>query len=187
MNAVLFRDLLMNMLLGLTALTVIMLASLNPPQKDEDASTPPGNLAITACWPEGSIDVDLWVKAPGDPKPVGYSNRGSKTLNLLRDDLGTANDSMPMNCENVYSRGLPDGEYVINLHAYKTKVLPVEVRVEILVNTGGASSQSLGAKVVLVREGQELTAARFRMRDGKIDMSSVNRVFEPLRSAKKPN
>lgn len=175
----------MNMLLGLTALTVIMLASLNPPQKDDEATTPPGNLAITMCWPEGDIDADLWVKAPGDPKPVGYSNRGSKTLNLLRDDLGTHNDTMPMNCENVFSRGLPDGEYIINAHAYRTKVLPVEVRIDIRVTTGGVSSQSIGAKVVLVRQGQELTAARFKMRGGKIDMASVNRVHVPLRSAKK--
>ncbi len=187
MNAVLFRDLLMNMLLGLTALTVIMLASLNPPQKDEEAAQQPGNLAITMCWPEGNYDVDLWVKAPGDDKPVGYSNRGSKTLNLLRDDLGTANDSMPVNCENVFSRGLPDGEWIVNVHAYKTPVVPLKVKLEARVTENGKTKgPALDATVTLVQQGQEVTAMRFRMRGGKIDMPSVNRAFAPLRAAKKP-
>lgn len=183
---IIFRDILLSFLLGLTALTVIMLASLNPPQKENDATTSPGNLAITVCWPEGAYDVDAWVKAPGDEKAVGYSNRGSKTLNLLRDDLGEANDLMPVNCENVFSRGLPDGEYVVNVHYYKGAKLPLPVTVEVrLGDRRGVSAKIFEKSVTLVREGQEITVVRFKLRGGKVDPASVNHVYAPLRSAKK--
>jgi len=186
MNDILFRDTLLNMLLGMVGATTILLLAVVVVLKTTDESAPsPGNLAITACWPEGQIDIDLWAQAPGDPKPVGFSNRGSKTLNLLRDDLGTSNDLMPVNCENVFSRGLPDGEYVMNLHYYKGKQTPVTVTVEIRVgDTGGNSQKSIEKTVSLVSEGQEITVVRFKLRGGKIDPASVNHVYYPLRAAK---
>lgn len=181
----LFLDVLLNMLLALCFVVLILFMMVHPP-KQEEAAKQPGNIAVTACWNEGPIDIDLWGHAPGDEKPVGFSNRSSKTLNLLRDDLGNANDSMPVNCENIFSRGSPDGEYVFNLHAYKSPVYPVTVRVEIrILNTRSEVVNSMESTVELVREGQEATAVRFRLEKGSVIVSSVNKVFKPIRNAKK--
>lgn len=186
MNDVLFRDTLLNMLLGMVGVaTILMLALVVVVKSDNESAVPPGNLAITVCWPEGATDVDTWVMAPGDNKPVGYSNRGSRYLNLLRDDLGLANDTMPTNCENVFSRGLPDGEYTINVHAFKTPVVPVPVSVEVRIGDhGGHSQKAIERTVTLVREGQEITVARFRLQSGKIVQGSLNNTFKALRGAK---
>jgi len=185
MNAILTRDILLNMLLGLVAVVVITLASLNPKASPSDAAAAPGNVAVMARWDEGPYDIDLWVRAPGD-RPVGYSNRGGKVFNLLRDDLGLAGDSTPFNTEDAFSRGIPDGEYVVNVHAYKAAVLPIVVHVEVrIAEPGAAPLLVLSEKVELAREGQEKTVARFRVKNGMVVPGSVNNVFVPLRSGNK--
>ena len=175
--------LLVNAVLG--TLVLFLLPSINPPAADSAAIEPPGQMIISAVWPEGPVDVDLWVRAPGEKKPVGYSNRGGSVMNLLRDDLGTSADSLPMNYENSYSRGLPAGEYVVNVHLYKGAA-PVPVVVEVRFGPPGAAPFLLvDETVTLAREGQELTVVRFRIdAAGKVVPGSVNRVFEPLRAAK---
>jgi hypothetical protein len=40
-------------------------------------------------------------------------------FNLLRDDLGKAQDLTDNNYEVACSRGLPPGEYVVNVHMYR--------------------------------------------------------------------
>jgi hypothetical protein len=72
-------------------------------------------------WPDAAdTDVDLWVQGPGDV-PVGYSNKGGRLFNLLRDDLGLQSDAAKINYESSFSRGIVEGEYVINVHLYKSK------------------------------------------------------------------
>src|SRR4029450_10043412 len=72
---------------GFVLMTVLMLTVINPPAKSaETAGEPsPGNVIVEAKWAENiDADVDLWVRAPSD-KPVGYSNKGGRYFNLLRD------------------------------------------------------------------------------------------------------
>lgn len=184
MNHIISRDMLTNMLLGLTAVIVLMLASIAQKTANQDPISQPGNLAVSIAWPEGNQDVDLWVLAPGD-KAVGYSRRGGKVMNLLRDDTGTFSDVMPFNREDSYSRGLPDGEYIINLHAYRTPQLPLAVSVEVRMgNTGDNTKLILQTKVELVREGQERTVARFIVRNGAVVDGTMNNVFVAIRGAK---
>lgn len=191
MSHTLFRDALFLMLLGLVALVIWMLPFLNPPAQ-QDRAEPPGNLIVHITWPEGDTDVDLWSDGPGEPVPVGYSNKSGVLWNLLRDDLGQFPDATPLNYENAYTRGIVPGDYTINVHCYRCPVTPVPVDVEISVKPTG----SLGAKtpmrilvttrVALESEGQERTAIRFRLNaDGTADKESFNSVFRPLRAVKK--
>lgn len=163
-------------------LLLVMLLLINPPTKSDAITTPPGNMIVSIAWPEGSTDVDLWVLGPGDGKAVGYSNRGGALFNLLRDDLGTANDPMPTNFENAYSRGLPAGRYVVNVHCFTcVGVIPVTIEVRMASDNGPPFLVFRGA--VDLRPGQERTAIQFRL-DGDRNVYGANSVFEPLRSAK---
>lgn len=175
MNGVLFRDLLMNMLLGLVAIVVITLSSINP-AAESDPLDPPGNLVASIAWPAGRIDVDLWV-AHGD-EPVGYSQKSGRVWSLLRDDLGTANDLSGLNFESAFTRGLPDGEYVVNVKCYGCAgAVPVAVSAEVRLAEGPMVYRGV---VSLVKDKQERTVIRFRVRDGKVVVGSESSVFKPL-------
>lgn len=178
-NGTLFKDFLFLMVL-------VLLLMVNPPvPPTEDDTKAPGQMIISAVWPEGPVDVDLWVSGPGEAKAVGYSNRGGKLFNLLRDDLGTAGDGLPMNYENAYSRGLPEGEYVANLHCYSCRSGDVTVAVEIRFGPVGVSAGLFVSETLTLSQGQERTVVRFRLNaDGKVVPGSVNKVFKGLRSAK---
>lgn len=193
-NAVAYRDVLMNTILGLVMMVaVVFLLMKLAESKASAASEPPGNMIVSITWPEGDTDVDLWVDGPAEPVPVGYSNKGGVLWNLLRDDLGNGPDATTLNYENAYTRGVVPGTYRINGHCYRCPVLPVPVDVEITLNTGaGKKGEKSASKVILVtrlmlnKNGQERTAVSFKMDDkGVIDKASMNSVFKPLRSAKK--
>lgn len=179
MNHILFRDTLLNMLLGLTAVTIIALPMINPPAV-ADQGKQPGNMVVSIAWPEGSTDIDLWVKAPGDKIAVGYANRAGRVFNLLRDDIGTGLDELPLNYENAYSRGLPAGEYTVNVHYYRGGV-PIPVAVEVRMGKQGQPAGLVFSDTVTLQaQGQERTAISFTVdADGKI--VAQNKVYKPLR------
>ena len=125
---------------------------------------------IEARWPDQlDTDVDLWVQVPGDV-PVGYSNKGGADFNLLRDDLGELADATRMNYEVSYSRGMPAGEYTVNLHLYRNSSHAARVPVTVVASVkrsphesesadprvhGGADARGAGA------HGLPLPARRF--------------------------
>lgn len=190
-NGIAFRDILMNTLLGVFAIMVAYMMMIQFEEQVDAAAEPPGNLTVSAHWPEGDADVDLWVWGPAEPAPVGYSNKGGVLWNLLRDDLGLAPDATSINYENAYTRGVVPGEYTVNLHCYRCPELPVMVDVLISLNdikgNGKSSSKTLmTSKVELSRQGQEKTVVTFKMDDkGVIDKATMSNVYVPLRSAKK--
>ncbi len=175
MTSILTRDLLMNMLLGLVALVILVLAAIAP-AAEEDPAQLPGNLVASASWPAGSLDVDLWVQH-GDERAVGYSYKSGRVWSLLRDDLGTANDDTPLNMESAFTRGLPDGEYAINVRCYGCAKVPVPVSVEVRLAEGGVVWRGT---VDLLKDKQEITAIRFRMADGKVVPGSASAVFKQM-------
>lgn len=184
---IVFRDLLFLFVLGFVAMLIWLLPHINPPN-DESESEPPGNLIVAIAWPEGDIDIDLWVYGPGEIRPVGYSNKGGTLFNLLRDDLGNSPDATPLNYENAYTRGITPGEYIVNIHCYRCSIVPQLVHVEISVNTGAPGKSSLKkiatTSLKLTSNGQEKTALRFRLdAAGKLVPDSLNSVFRPLRAA----
>lgn len=185
-----FRDTIMLALAGFVALVILMLPYLNPKQtKSAENTEPPGNVIVEVRWPdELDTDVDLWVQAPGD-MPVGYSNKGGLVFNLLRDDLGRRADATKMNYEVSYSRGLPPGEYTVNLHLYRNmaraSTIPATVVASVKKSAQESARQLVASQVDLRREGQELTVFRFRLDErGELVAGSVSSLQRPLRSAK---
>ncbi len=181
-----FRDVILLALSGFVAVVLILLPHLHPPVEAKEAP-PPGNVVIEINWPsEIDADVDLWVEAPGD-RPVGYSNKGGRVFNLLRDDLGQFRDLTDVNYEVAYSRGVVEGEYTINLHLYRNKsaILPVPVTmVASIKRSNGANLKRLtSAKVELGYTGEEITVIRFALnKAGEIVPGSMHELFKPLRS-----
>ena len=183
-----FRDVILLALCGFVAIVLLLLPHLNPPAKAEiERASPPGNVIVEIRWPDDfDTDVDLWVEAPGDV-PVGYSNKGGVIFNLLRDDLGHRADATEVNYEVSYSRGVPSGEYTVNLHLFRNSEtrypVPVTVVASVKRSETESSRQILATKVKLEREGQELTAFRFRL-DGDAELvpGSVHSLMRTLRN-----
>lgn len=187
-----FRDMITLALAAFVVIVILMLPHINDGKKAESDASPPGNVMVEATWPpEMDVDVDLWVKSPGDV-PVGYSNKSGLIFNLLRDDLGKQADPTKINYEVAYSRGIPPGEYIVNLHLYRDtpNIYPVPVTVNIRCSptdtNATAMRQLLSTEVSLTHEGQEYTALRFKLDEKcNLDQSSVNNVYRPLRSGGK--
>ena len=183
-----FRDVIMLALAGFVAMVLLLLPHLNPPGEAAKENTqPPGNVIVEVRWPdELDSDVDLWVEAPGDV-PVGYSNKGGVIFNLLRDDLGKRADATGMNYEVSYSRGIPAGEYTVNVHLYRNPAgvfpIPVTVVTSVKKSSKESARQLLASNIELVREGEELTVYRFRLsEDGDLVPGSVHSLQRKLRT-----
>jgi hypothetical protein len=185
-----FRDVIFLALAGFIAVVMMLLPHLNPPTKAEQDIASPGNVVVEVVWPaETNADLDLWVEAPGDV-PVGYSNKGGRIFNLLRDDLGFFQDVSNINYEVSYSRGRPAGEYTVNLHLYKAPpgALPLEVTVMVSLK-GDPQAQALrvlSKTFEIGRVGDETTCFRFQLDDdGQFLSASVHDLPRSLRSARK--
>lgn len=172
-----FRDLILLTLLGFVVMVVLMLPHLRPPAAD-DKSRPTGNVLVFIEWPYGlAADVDLWVRAPGDD-PVGYSRSHGAVFDLVRDDLGTSDGDLA-NFETAASRGLPAGEYVINVHLYSLRVSVLPIEVEVKVTTARTLDEKpvtvAVRTVALLHLKHEVTAVRFTLdADGKLVPGSVH-------------
>lgn len=181
------RTTLMAMVDALAAILLIFVLLPHQPEADEN-TPPPGNVAIEIRWPDGyGSDVDLWCRGP-DGVAVGYSNKSSQTMNLLRDDLGTYNDLGGLNYENCFSRGLVEGEYVANVHLFAPKVgetpLPVVMRVAIR-GLRGSVTRVGEFNVTLSRGGQEVTVVRFSLdRFGQVIDGSIHNTPVNLRASR---
>lgn len=185
-----FRDVIMLALLGFITIVILLLPHLNPPVEATEPSQPPGNIIVELRWPDDvDADVDLWVEAPGD-SPVGYSNKGGRIFNLLRDDLGHSNDATKLNYEVAFSRGIPAGEYTVNLHLYRSKhrYLPISavVAVGIKADRDAALLPIATGNVELVRVGQEITVVRFSIDEhGMLVPGSIHELQRELRAARR--
>jgi len=180
-----FRDVIMLALLGFVTIVIILLPHLNPPTKAQDIAAP-GSIFVQATWPsDANDDVDLWVRAPGD-RAVGYSNKGGKTFNLLRDDIGLASNTDLANYEVAFSRGAPAGEYIINLHLYahRSGINPLKVMVEVQIRGGGENLRTIASKQIeLTHQGQEYTVVRFSLNEkGNLVAGSIHELPYALRS-----
>jgi hypothetical protein len=185
-----FRDVTLIVLFGFISIVVLLLPHLKTAEEIEAGEKPPGNLTVMITWPVGwDTDVDLWVLAPGD-RPVGYSNRGGIVFDLLRDDRGNIFDNYALNYEYAFTRGVPPGEYVVNLHLFGNPEgeypVPVTVEVSLSQETPSRTVQTLlivDEPVLLKETGEEVTVFRFRMtKDGRLVPGSVNTIPKALRT-----
>ncbi len=173
-----FTDLLFNALLTFTFLFFMVLLLLNPPAKT-GIIDPKAEFIITASWEDGSPnDVDTWVEGPGG-KLVWYKHTQDGLMHLDRDDRGLTNDIQlvdgkeiinPLNQEVITIRGRPPGEFVVNLHYYRTEN-GREVPVTVYVAEVNPKLRVLHyTTTTLKREGEEKTAVRFSInQSGKVE------------------
>jgi len=176
-SSTVFRDVLMLALIGFVAMVIMLLPHLSQKRDENRDTQAPGNVVVEIHWPDDlPVDVDLWVQAPRDV-PVGFWNQGSRFFNLLRDDLGLENDATGRNYEVSYSRGIPAGEYTVNVHMYGNVPLGVRVPVIVVVSVKpkyGEMRQLLETRIELTRRNQEETAFRFQLKeDGELVPGSV--------------
>lgn len=179
-----FRDVITLALLGFVAMVIMLLPHITQKKKETEEHKAPGNVIVEIHWPPNMpVDVDLWVKAPNDP-PVGFWNQGGPTFNLLRDDLGIEGDATNENYEISYSRGIPPGEYVVNVHMYDSVVPKAGVPVNVVVSVKRPledTKQILKTDILLTYHNQEETAFRFRLTgEGNLVPGSVNTLRRPL-------
>lgn len=208
-TSTIFRDVILLALMGFVAIVILMLPHLNPP-KLEDEKTPPGNVIVEVFWEDDyDVDVDLWLRGPGD-QPVGYSSKSGILFNLLRDDLGYYADVTERNFEIAYSRGIVSGEYTVNLMFYANRyanrtvnntprgdntknrkkalfgqkpILPIKVKVVVSIKKNPTMSPKpiLNKTVELKKVKEEITVFNFTFNED-LDLieDSVNEVFVPL-------
>ncbi len=180
------------MLGGFVLMAILMMTVVNAPAKkaEQEGDQSQGDVIVEIQWLDKlDADVDLWVQAPGDT-PVVYSNKSGRVFNLLRDDLGRAQDMTDFNQEIAYTRGAPAGEYVVNIHMYRGVGVTYPVAVKVKVSSKQSDSKSVSATelvtttINLKKANQELTALRFRL-DGKhrLVAGSVNSLYKGLRVA----
>ena len=190
---ILLRDAFMAVVGGLALAIIILVFHINPPkQNDARNERARCNIRVEVIWPkELNLDIDTWVQAPGDT-PVGYSNLNGRVFNLVRDDLGNYADLTEMNYEVAFSRGIPAGEWTINLHWFSNTAGAVEVPVKVLITMkkvdDGSSKAApitiMSKHVVLKHVGQELTVIRFVTDEDKnVDMKSLSTELKHIRSA----
>ena len=84
------------------------------------------------------------------------------------------------NYEISYSRGIPAGEYIVNVHQYGPLPIGTIVTATVVVSVRTqleAARQILTTNIELVRQGQEVTAFRFRLdQEGNLVPDSVNKL-----------
>lgn len=192
-SSTLFRDTLF-LLIGTLGAVLLLLYILptNPKVSDDDNARSRGNVRIEVIWPNDyDVDVDTWVQAPGLP-PVGYSNMNGPIFNLVRDDLGGYADITGINYETAFSRGIPPGEWTVNVHWYSNSANKISVPVKVFVtmrkddseNSKDRPQQIIQTTVTLRHVGHEITVVRFRTdSDGNLIQDSVNSIPKKLRSA----
>lgn len=168
-------DLLFNIVGALLFYVLSLLAQVHPPAEPDMAQ--PGNIVVSATWAPGPDDVDLWLASPKD-KAIGYSNKSGAVWSLLRDDLGEANDETPLNYESAFTRGTPDGEYIVNLRCYSC-LTAQDVDVEVRLANGVLVWRGV---VHLAGNKDEKTAVRWRMSDGRVVAGSESFIYKEVRA-----
>lgn len=162
-------------------LVFILMMLINPPKKTsntEEIKTP-GNMTMTIVWDQGNYDVDLWMLGPAEEKAIGFRHKNGVYIDLLRDDTGN-NDNLNFNYENAFSRGLNEGEYVINAHCFRcTK--PVKINIEVKAFRNGTPSIIFEGNLELNFDKEEKTAVVFKLdKKGYLITRSVHHVFTPI-------
>lgn len=130
-----------------------------------------GDLMVTIKWPDKEdVDVDLWVKSPDDPMPIGYSRVRGTTFAILKDITGISNNPTGRMREVVFGDGMPDGRYTVNVHLYRnaSRLTDIPVDAEVLAVDVGRIVVIVKRKVILRWIGQEITIANFTIKNNKL-------------------
>ena len=178
-----FRDVVLLALITFAAMLIIVIPFLaDPTETDDSEVTSPGNLIAEIMWsPDLNDDIDLWLIGPGEPGPIGYSNKSGLIWNLLRDDLGGASDLTGMNYENAYSRGLAEGWYRFNVHWYNSHSKVTEIQVKMVISikkTPEDSVRQLATRTVTLTKGAREVTVFYIYLDEEFNLDSDNVSFD---------
>lgn len=157
----------------LGCLLLVILTTINPPVIQHHSNIDVyGRYVVQLTWPAAiDSDIDLWVRDPAG-KVVWWGAPRQGLMNLEQDDLGKRSDLengvlVGINRERVILRGVIAGEYIVNVHAYRSDV-PVPVVVT-LWRLQGTDRIVYTRKLMLRGEGDEQTAFRFSLTaDGRL-------------------
>lgn len=180
-----WTDTALLLLCSFVAMSMLLVALVNPPKpKAQNDVTPAGNMIVHIRWGDGlDVDVDLWVRAPGDVA-VGYSNKQGRYFNLLRDSLGDSNNLGGLREEFAFSNGVPPGEYCSTVGLYRTgspELLPVKVSYDIAIRGDATTWDITKGSIVLTHMAEEQTLACFTLDDRKLLVpGSLNNVTRHL-------
>jgi hypothetical protein len=150
-----------------------------------DIASPNGRILVELEWnPESDSDIDMWVKAPKDEMPVGYSRTSDKMSSYERDDKGKTNDFSHFNYEVTTIRNLVPGIYVVDVHAFALRDEgPTLVKVRASISYLGAAMVIATKELALTAKGQELTAFSFELdENSNLVEGSVHYNYIPLRN-----
>lgn len=149
------------------SLLLVVYALINPPVVQQHSAIETyGRWIIVATWPARmDADIDLWVRDPNG-KTVWWGSPRQGLMHLEQDDLGLRSDTegdtlVRRNEERVVLRGVIPGEYIVDLHAYRSD-RPARVSVT-LWRLQGADKPVYVRQVELRSEGAEQTAFRFSL------------------------
>lgn len=127
-----FIDFLLNLSMWLLLLS-------NPVAKHtNNQNKPVAAYTIYMTWETGlDVDMDIWLLMPNGEK-VSYTHKDAGVITLERDDLGAFSGQNQLNLEIINMREPPDGDYIISIYTYSTRV-PIQgnVTVEIYNSSGG--------------------------------------------------
>lgn len=132
-NIIPFIDVLFTFLMVFICITMLLKAKSD--KENESYKQQNAIYLIVLNW-SGNADIDLWTK-DGAGHAVGFSNREGGNgclMSLNRDCLGASTSevgaagyefgsavTLPVNEEILSIRGVTDGEYIVNSHAYALK------------------------------------------------------------------
>lgn len=180
-----FRDVFMLMI-------AVLILMVNPPEeaKQEAEISAQGQLVFEIAWdPRANVDIDIWVLPPGEPY-VSFQNKGGRSCNLLRDDVGILKDDLgwqdPSNQEILVCRNpVADQEWVANAHYYSTyldadyKMIPVTVYYRVMLHDGSSITVKDKGSFILNVKGEEHTMIKFKISESG-DIYGITREFHSL-------
>lgn len=173
-----FNDLLLNLVIGITALFILSFILINPVAK-KAVIEPKTEFIITVDWNDQSeVDLDIWIK-DNYGNIVNFVRKENALVFLDRDDLGLTNDTMvnpetgqvttvKINREVISIKTREPKEYTVSLHWYgKNSQEPVTATIELIsVNPYSIISQRTA---ILTEKGQEVKIFKFTVNeDGKV-------------------
>lgn len=182
-----FRDMIMLALCGILSIFVIILPFINEVNKKVDGDLKsPGDMNIEMFWADNqNIDLDLYVQSPDDA-PVFYGRSNGVSLNLLRDDVGFANDISNKNYENVFARNVfTNQEYIINVSWFSGELHAVpDAKFYVIVTIRNKNGNRVQYRFdnVLKTVKEEITVIRFSINDEyKMDENSKHQTYISLK------
>ena len=161
-----FIDVLFTFLLAFVCIIILLKA-----KSEQDPSFKPNVIYQIAMTWEGNADIDLWAQDPKGRR-CGFNCRegGDGSLfSLNRDCLGAqttelnsdTGKTVPINEELISIRGIFEGEYIVNVHAYNLKDSQIPVKIKVKLIKMKPYKVVVEKEIGMTATGQEHTMFRF--------------------------